>query len=258
VKDRKNDNLLFSCCCARVGPTWSTVCGCYDGGYRCDSQCLQDSLVDEGLFYPLGLNLYDNVTYMYPHANIWLTGHSLGGGLAALLGATFGAPVVAFEAPAERMASRRLHLPSPPSTHHITHIYHTADPIPMGTCTGVTSFCSVGGFALESRCHLGQVILYDTVRELGWSVDVRNHGIKVVIDKLLADDSQWRSKDAETQEVLSMFKWGWGRKKKPGNVTDEEVPPAKSAVEVEGIDGECTDCFNWEFGDFKNHTKRSA
>ena len=55
VKDRKNDNLLFSCCCARVGPTWSTVCGCYDGGYRCDSQCLQDSLVDEGLFYPLGL-----------------------------------------------------------------------------------------------------------------------------------------------------------------------------------------------------------
>ena len=83
---------------------------------------------------------------MYPHANIWLTGHSLGGGLAALLGATFGAPVVAFEAPAERMASRRLHLPSPvclnllknnrkltlnrfkqPSTHHITHVYHTAD-----------------------------------------------------------------------------------------------------------------------------------
>ena len=50
---------------------------------------------------------------MYPNANIWLTGHSLGGGLAALLGATFGAPVVAFESPAERMASRRLHLPSP-------------------------------------------------------------------------------------------------------------------------------------------------
>ena len=50
---------------------------------------------------------------MYPNANIWLTGHSLGGSLAALLGATFGAPVVAFEAPAERMASRRLHLPSP-------------------------------------------------------------------------------------------------------------------------------------------------
>lgn len=58
-------------------------------------------------------NLYYNVTYLYPNANIWLTGHSLGGGLAALMGATFGASVVAFEAPAERLAAQRLHLPSP-------------------------------------------------------------------------------------------------------------------------------------------------
>jgi putative lipase involved disintegration of autophagic bodies len=34
---------------------------------------------------------------MYPSANIWLTGHSLGGALAALLGATFGVPTVTFE-----------------------------------------------------------------------------------------------------------------------------------------------------------------
>ena len=55
VKDKKNDNLLFSCCCARVGPTWYTVCDCYEGNYRCDSQCVEDALVDEGLFYPTGL-----------------------------------------------------------------------------------------------------------------------------------------------------------------------------------------------------------
>lgn len=129
-KDKINDNLLFSCCCARVGPTWSTVCGCYGGNYRCDEDCVEDALKDDGLFYPIGLvgsifansnllvlmvsqNLYNNVTYLYPDANIWLTGHSLGGGLASLIGATFGAPVVAFEAPAERMAWRRLHLPVP-------------------------------------------------------------------------------------------------------------------------------------------------
>lgn len=40
-------------------------------------------------------------------------GHSLGGSLASLIGITFGAPVVAFEAPGERMAARRLHLPTP-------------------------------------------------------------------------------------------------------------------------------------------------
>ena len=124
----------------------------------------------------------------------------------------------------------------------------------MGTCTGIRSFCSLGGFALESRCHLGQVILYDTVQKLKWSVDARTHGIKVVVDKLLADDSEWVSKKDEevrgegTQGVLSTSNWGWGRKK-PGNTgdddpDDEEVPPVRSAIDVEGIEGECTVCIS--------------
>ena len=50
---------------------------------------------------------------MYPDADIWITGHSLGGSLASLLGITFGVPVVTFEPPGERMAAQRLHLPSP-------------------------------------------------------------------------------------------------------------------------------------------------
>lgn len=58
-------------------------------------------------------NLYNNISSMYPNANIWVIGHSLGGSLASLLGITFGAPVVTFEPPGERMAAKRLHLPSP-------------------------------------------------------------------------------------------------------------------------------------------------
>jgi len=81
------------------------------------------------------------------------------------------------------------------------------------------------------------------VQKLKRSVDVGTHGIKVVFDKLLADDSEWSSKKDEwvrgegTQGVLSMFNWGWGRKK-PGNTRghgddpDEEVPPVRSAIEV--------------------------
>jgi len=70
---------------------------------------------------------------------MWLTGHSLGGALASLIGLTFGVPVVTFEAPPERLAAQRLHLPGPPALKPedmlIWHFGHTADPIYMGVCT---------------------------------------------------------------------------------------------------------------------------
>lgn len=75
-KDKLNDNLLFSCCCARVRPTWSTVCDCYSGGSRCDQTCVEQALTEDSLYYAIGINLYNNVTYMYPNANIWVTGSS--------------------------------------------------------------------------------------------------------------------------------------------------------------------------------------
>ncbi|KAI0288841.1 Alpha/Beta hydrolase protein [Russula brevipes] len=120
--------------------------------------CLKDALIKESLFYPVGTNLYNNITFMFPDANIWVIGHSLGGSLASLVGATFGVPVVTFEPPGERMAVQRLHLPFPPSTHHITHVWHTAGPIAMGTCNGVLSSYAIGEYAMESRCHLGNII----------------------------------------------------------------------------------------------------
>ncbi|TFK40199.1 alpha/beta-hydrolase [Crucibulum laeve] len=218
-KDKLNDNLLFSCCCAKVDWTWTPVCGCYRNGWKCDQTCLERALIDDSLFYPIGTNLYNNLTYMYPESNIWIIGHSLGGALASLLGVTFGSPVVTFECPGERMAASRLHLPSPPSTHHITHVYHTADPIPMGTCNGVLSSCALGGYAMESRCHLGKSIIYDTVSNLTWPVDIRTHGIVNVIERLLSEP--W----APSVEV--------GR----------EVPEAKAEVD-------CVECYSWEFGDF--------
>lgn len=68
-------------------------------------------------------NLYNNITSMYPDANIWVIGHSLGGSLASLLGITFGAPVVTFEPPGERMAAQRLHLPTPVRHFPVLNLY---------------------------------------------------------------------------------------------------------------------------------------
>ncbi|KAF7374511.1 hypothetical protein MSAN_00335700 [Mycena sanguinolenta] len=197
-KDKLNDNLLFSCCCARVDWTWTAVCGCHRGGWKCDQNCLESALIEDSLFYPVGTNLYNNLTYMYPQSDIWIIGHSLGGALASLLGATFG---------------------SPPSTLHITHVYHNADPIAMGTCNGVLSSCALAGFAMESRCHLGSSIVYDTVSNLSWSVDVRTHGIVNVIEKVLTDP--WL----------------------PAVEIGREVPEAHP-------EEDCVECYSWEFGDF--------
>lgn len=45
------DNLLFSCCCARVDWTWSTVCDCYGGGYICGQDCIEDAVMKESAYY---------------------------------------------------------------------------------------------------------------------------------------------------------------------------------------------------------------
>ena len=57
----------------------------------------------------------------------------------------------------------------------------------MGVCNGIGSTCALGGYALESKCHLGNVILYDTVTKLKWSVGIGNHGIRAIVD-LLSED----------------------------------------------------------------------
>lgn len=192
---------------------------------------------------------------MYPNATIWLTGHSLGGSVSSLIGLSFGAPAVTYESPGELLAASRLHLPLPPgmpaNLSGITHVYHTADPIAMGVCNGPYSSCYAAGFAMESKCHTGETILYDTVRVKGWSVDVRTHRIEEVIDKVLRDPwpeddgveggddegNMWRKaadgwyraanrvwtmldESAVSSDDVEAW-WGWGRrgpKKQPGEI----------------------------------------
>lgn len=47
------DNLLFSCCCARVDWSWSTVCDCYSGGYSCSQNCIEDAVMGRSSYYPV-------------------------------------------------------------------------------------------------------------------------------------------------------------------------------------------------------------
>lgn len=244
-KDKYNDNLLFSCCCARVDLSWifSQVCDCYANHWRCDNVCLSEALIEDSLFYNVGVNLINNLTDMYPNSTIWLVGHSLGGALASLLGTTFGLPAVAFEAPGERLAAQRLYLPLPPADPlspsaqphaPVTHVFHNADPIPQGACTGIASPCASAGYALETRCHLGRSVVFDTVNKFGWRVDVRKHPIREVILNVLEKELE--------------FGDGW-EIDEDGRMRD--VPVAR-------YEEDCVDCYKWEFGDYAKHNKNPS
>ena len=189
VNDKLNDNLLFSCCCARVSYLWNTVCDCYLKPNTCDEVCLEKELRRKDRYYQAAIDIYREVRNSYPHSEIWLTGHSMGGALASLVGRTFGVPAVTFQAPGELLASRRLHLPFPPglspSLEGVWHFGHTADPIFLGTCNGASSSCSITGYAMETSCHTGKVCVYNVTGDKGWHVNVLNHKIRTVIDNVL-------------------------------------------------------------------------
>lgn len=67
-KDKFNDNLLFSCCCARVDFTWmfATVCDCYTKNWKCDNTCLSEALIQDSLFYSIGV-----VSTLCYASNLW-------------------------------------------------------------------------------------------------------------------------------------------------------------------------------------------
>ncbi|WFD34359.1 triacylglycerol lipase [Malassezia cuniculi] len=231
-RDKDNDNLFFSCCCARVTPSWTPACGCFDDDARtCDAHCVSRALIEHSLYYPAATAVYNNVSYTYPEHQLWMTGHSLGGATASLLGITFAVPTVAFEAPGERLAAARLHLPLPPpefpdqdafARAPVTHVYNTADPLAMGDCQGPHSLCSIAGYAMETRCHAGRSVIYDTRKYLGWSSNVLAHRLASVMELLAEDWDTLASKHAPHNETLG------------------EVPaPVRES--------NCTECTDWTY-----------
>jgi lipase ATG15 len=229
TNDKINDNLFFSCCCGQGGQyTWHQVCDCQTSAYKCNSTCVTKALRNKNRYYYAAQEIYRNVSQIYPNADIWLAGHSLGGSTSSLVGLTYGLPVVTFEAPGEALPAVRLGLPAPPGyqagfgDEEIStggwHFGHTADPIFMGTCNTFSSVCTIAGYAMQSRCHTGLTCIYDTVGDFGWRSSSTTHKIVSVIkDVLLKYDN-----------------------------------PAKCEAMVN-----CTDCFNWEFYE-SNHTDKTT
>ena len=188
ASDRFNDNLLFSCCCASQRPDpypYTPVCGCRSDVYTCNETCVSQELAQEGRYYPVAMDLMMyNVSRMYPGAEVWVIGHSMGGAVASLIGLTFGMPTVTFEAPGEKLPATRLGLDTEVGI-PAYHFGNTADPVFMGACNGWTSSCSLAGYAFQSQCFTGKRCVYDTVGDFGWHMSIANHRINTVISDVL-------------------------------------------------------------------------
>ena len=94
----------------------------------------------------------------------------------------------------------------------------------------------------DIRCHLGQVIRYDTVSQLRWSVGLRTHSIAYIIDNLLSAD--WEG--AEEGGVPGFY-----------DEVDCSVR-CSSLVSIYRLAHDIQDCYQWEFGNFKDSAKRSC
>ena len=130
----------------------------------------------------------------------------------------------------------------------------------MGTCNGLFSSCYIAGYALESRCHLGKTIVYDTVSNLSWGVDLRTHPVANMIDKILADP--WPPAEELGREVPEavtqddcVVSFSFHDQRSPSS------PLLLSAcfLQLYALDRVSSplplipfiqECYSWEFGDF--------
>lgn len=192
-KDKFNDNMMFSCCCAKVDLMWRPICDCVDPTSlrTCSSSCLHSAINFTDSYYHMSQKLFKLVQSQHSNTSIWFTGHSLGGALASLLGLTYNLPAWGYEAPGDLLYAERIGLLPSASVLNaysgrvqplfessssaqrygayskwmenslVRHWGNTGDPVFMGECNGPTSSCYYAGYALESKCHVGKSCVYD-------------------------------------------------------------------------------------------------
>ena len=210
--DRFNDNLYFSCCFYKQSNLFEKdMCVCtmpeypsdacpnlsdelnpllFGRDYRnCYKTCYQNSTKYENNYLNVGKKIISNVQKLvdFQTSQVVFTGHSLGGMIATLMGLEYEKQVITFEAPGTQHYIQKTGLIDPfkMKRHLVYNFGHTADIIFKGKCNGAMSWCYLGGYVMETKCHIGYVCEYDTVGELGMKESIFAHPIKFVIDSVI-------------------------------------------------------------------------
>ena len=210
--DRFNDNLYFSCCFYKESNMYnSTSCSnessllfqkqnnkynklnrSYYLDKKCNKSCYEHSLTYENNYLNIATKIMEKFLKFIKKdtkTQIVITGHSLGGAIATMLGLIYDKPVVTFETPGEKhyieLINLNNQLISNKNIDNIHHVGHNADPIYTGKCNGFTSICNIGGYKIDTKCHIGKTYEYDSIGKLGISESIFTHKITYVIDNII-------------------------------------------------------------------------
>jgi len=160
--DKLNDNLMFGCC-----GTIEQDCTKYNrsnNSFECFKSCLTDDMkLDKSQrnprYYINNLQeILPEIQKVYPNHQVWFTGHSLGGALAALAASITGNSAVTFESPPLKRFTTWNNL------QNVKNVYNFGvydDPIFMGECNGFSSSCFYAGYTMDTKCHIGNKCTLD-------------------------------------------------------------------------------------------------
>jgi putative lipase involved disintegration of autophagic bodies len=213
--DKYNDNLFFSCCYYEQSSIFNKN-DCVHEEVKekrnCFKKCYENSTNYPLNYYNLAKDImitaskYINIQ----GSDVIFTGHSLGGVLATMMGLVYNKVVVTFESPGERHYIENAGIKyTKEQEERIYHFGHNADIIFTGKCNGITSWCYLGGYIIETKCHIGNVCEYDTKNILNMKESIYTHKIEFVLDNVIQ-------------------KW------------NETLPPCVKH-------SNCTDCENWAY-----------
>lgn len=202
--DKFNDNLFFSCCFYKESNLF-TLDHCksdYKGDYKCNQLCYKESINFSNNYYNISQGIIDKLKEYIPLSSIYaITGHSLGGALATMMGIRYDIPVVTFESPGEKHYMK--HISENKDIYNYKSIYHfghNADIIFTGECKGRTSLCYLGGYNIETKCHIGKICEYDTKKYLQIKPSIFYHKLQFVIESVI---TKWNNTLPECIEVTN-------------------------------------------------------
>jgi len=132
--DKTMNNSIFKCC------------------YEEECEEARQKTLEKVGYLQDSVNLVGTLKVLYPDKKIILTGHSLGGGLASIVGRLTGNEVFAFSSPGEKFFSDIL---TGADESKIFHFGVCSDPVYVGDCVGNLSLCRIMGYNFQTRRHSG-------------------------------------------------------------------------------------------------------